>query len=122
MTQAIYTRELTPKEKRAIRRLVTAICANYADEYGCLPLDGTCYMFTIAYNTSSLCRYFRDVLLPLDPGLEALFTGQAVKPCKRCGKRFPLNGQQAYCSDACAHAARREATAARVRELRNRYS
>lgn len=38
-------RELTPKERRDIRRLVIAACASYDSEYGCLPLDGPCYMF-----------------------------------------------------------------------------
>ena len=34
-------RELTPKEIRSIRKLVTSKCANYDKEYGCLPLSGT---------------------------------------------------------------------------------
>ena len=84
-----YTRELTAREKRAIRRLVTTQCANYDHEYECLPLDGACYMFTIAFNTSSLCKYFKNGVLPLDPTLEAVFTHRPVKPCQRCGKQFP---------------------------------
>lgn len=32
-------RELTGREKQAIRRLVKSSCANYDEEYGCLPLD-----------------------------------------------------------------------------------
>ena len=38
------SRELTREEKRAIRKLVFSLCANYDREYGCLPLDGPCYM------------------------------------------------------------------------------
>ena len=34
-------RELTPKEIRSIRKLVTSKCASYDKEYGCLPLSGT---------------------------------------------------------------------------------
>lgn len=34
------SRELTREEKRAIRKLVFSLCANYDREYGCLPLDG----------------------------------------------------------------------------------
>ena len=117
-----HTRELTAKEKRAIRKLVTSMCANYDAEYECLPLDGTCYMFTIAFNTSNLCRYFRDAVLPTDPALEAVFTGKATKPCQRCGRKFPVNGRQAYCSNACADAARKAATAKRVRKHRTRHS
>ena len=112
------SRELTAKEKRAIRKLVTGQCASYDHEYECLPLDGTCYMFTIGFNTSGLCKYFRDAVLPLDPALEAVFTGQTVKPCQRCGRKFPVNGRQAYCADACADIARKEATARRVRKHR----
>lgn len=113
-----HARELTAREKGAIRRLVTSMCASYDPEYECLPLDGTCYMFTIAFNTSSLCRYFRNAVLPLDPALEAVFTGQPVKPCKRCGRRFPVRGRKAYCSDACTETARKAATARRVRKHR----
>ncbi len=117
-----YSRELPAKEKSAIRKLVTSMCANFDYEYQCLPLDGTCYMFTIAFNTSGLCKYFRNAVLPLDPALEGVFNHKPVKPCKRCGRKFPVNGRQAYCSDACAEAAKREATAARVRKRRNQNS
>lgn len=116
----IHTRELTAKEKRAIRKLVTTTCATYDPEYECLLLEGTCYMFTIAFNTSGLCRYFRDAVLPTDPALEAVFTGQPVKPCQRCSRKFPVNGRQAYCSERCASVARRDSTAKRVRKHRNR--
>lgn len=116
----LHTRELTAKEKRAIRKLVTTMCATYDREYECQLLEGTCYMFTIAFNTSGLCKYFRDHVLPLDPALEAVFTGEPVKPCRRCGKKFPVNGRQAYCSEICADAARKEATAKRVRKHRNK--
>ena len=115
-----YTRELTAREKRAVRRLVTTQCSNYDHEYECLPLDGTCYMFTIAFNTSSLCKYFKNAVLPLAPALEAVFTHQPVKPCQRCGKQFPLNGRQAYCSTACTEAAKKIAVVARVRRHRRK--
>ena len=117
-----YTHELTAKEKRAIRKLVTSGCANYDNEYGCLPLDGACYMFTIAFAGSSLCKWFQSAVLPLDPALEAVFTGKATKSCQRCGRKFPVNGRQAYCSDACAEARRKAATAKRVRKHRTRHS
>lgn len=115
-----FTRELTGKEKRGIQKLAMALCANYDHEYGCLLLDGTCYMCTIGLNTSSLCRYFKDAVLPLNPGLEAIFMLRPVKPCQRCDRKFPVAGRRAYCSDTCAHAARKAATAKRVRKHRNR--
>jgi len=113
-------RELTARELQAIRRLVTSECANFDNEYGCLPLDDACYMFTIAYVNSSLCRYFRDAVLPLDPALEAVFNRQPVKPwkpCKQCGRKIPIQGRRTYC-EACALSARKAATAARVRKHR----
>ena len=90
-------RELTAREVQTVRRLVTNECANYDHEYGCLPLDEACYMFTIAYVNSSLCKYFRDAVLPIDPALEAEFSHKPVKPCKRCGRKIPIRGKQAYC-------------------------
>ena len=125
-------RELTTREKKAIRRMVKSKCANgvpaklqilwggsYDNEYGCLPLDGTCYMFTVAFAGSSLCKWFQDAVLPLDPALEAVFSRKPLKACKRCGRKFPVNGRQTYCQ-ACAIPARKATTAARVRKHRGR--
>ena len=64
------SRELTREEKRSIRKLVFSLCANYDREYGCLPLDGPCYMLGKCW-TGAYCRYFRDAVLPNDPVLEA---------------------------------------------------
>ena len=60
------SRELTRKEKAAIRRLVVTLCANYDKEYGCLPLDCECYMLGKCW-TGAYCRYFREAVLPNDP-------------------------------------------------------
>lgn len=113
-------RELTAREKRQIKHLVTSLCANYDREYGCLPLDGECYMFGICYRDSALCSYFRSVVLPNEPELEAAFSPQPVAVCRECGKSFPASGRRMYCSEACSHAARRKQTAARVRRHRER--
>lgn len=126
MTRRIVTanRELTRSELRDIRRLVTAMCANYDSQCKeCLPLDGTCYMFGIAYTNSPLCKYFRNAVLPLNPELEAVFNSKNVsslKECKYCGKRFVPTGRQAYCSDACEQNGRLRDTAARVRKHRQK--
>ncbi len=116
-------REMTPKEKRAIKKLVVSRCANYDKEYGCLLLDCECPMFNAAYVGSSMCRWFRDAVLPNDPTLEAALRTQPTKICKQCGKRFPANGRKAYCSESCsescAEAARREKTALRVGKHRS---
>ncbi|MDO4568682.1 MAG: cysteine-rich VLP protein [Clostridia bacterium] len=115
-------RELTNREIARIGKLVVSRCANYDEEYGCLPLDGTCYMLGICYTNSPLCKYFRDAVLPTAPALYALFQKASLASCRQCGKRFHANGRRAYCSDACATAARRRQTAARVRRHRQRKS
>ena len=113
-------RELTAKEKRSIRKLVTDRCANYDKEYGCLPLGCECPMFGICYVGSVMCRYFRESVLPNDPELEAAFKTGPTKLCKHCGKPFPADGRRVYCSDNCAAAASRAQTAARVRKFRRK--
>ena len=117
MTQSQSCRELTAREKQAVRRLAITECANYDHEYECLPLNGTCYMFTIAFVNSNLCKYFRSAVLPLHPALEAMFSRKPVKPCKRCGRKIPVQGRRMYC-EPCALSIRKLATAERVRKHR----
>lgn len=114
------SRELTPKEKRAIRKLVIKFCANYDSEYGCLPLDCSCPMFGICYTSSAMCRYFRESVLPNDPELLAALESQPVRTCRYCGRKFPVDGKRVYCSRPCAEAARRRQNAARVRKFRSK--
>ena len=85
-------RELTPKEIRSVRKLVTVKCANYDKEYGCLPLDCACPMLNICYTHSAMCSYFRESVLPNDPELSAAFQPLPTKRCKHCGKPFPVTG------------------------------
>lgn len=68
------SRELTRREKTAIRALVTKWCANYDRELGCLPLECECFMLGKCW-TGAYCRYFREAVLPLDPALEADLSG-----------------------------------------------
>ena len=104
------SRELTRKEKTAIRSLVVTWCANYDREYGCLPLDSDCYMLGKCW-TGSYCRYFRESVLPLDPALEASLMSEGPRPdfkiCPVCGGPVPPDRRQAYCSTACAKKAHR---------------
>ena len=113
-------RELTPKEIRSIRKLVTTKCANNDKEYGCLPLDCECPMLNTCYTHSAMCSYFRESVLPNDPELSAAFQPLPTKRCKYCGKPFPVDGRKVYCSANCADAASREQTAARVRKHREK--
>ena len=118
-------RELTAREKQQIARLVKERCANYLEEdffTGCLPLDCDCPMLNKAYCGNSMCRYFRESILPNDPELETVLTGVAAKRCKHCGKPFPAKGRQMYCSVKCRDAAQRKQTAERVRKHRRNKS
>ena len=102
------SRELTRAELRDTRRLATEMCANYDHEYGCLLLDGRCYMhYGIAYTNSGLCKYFRDAVLPLNPQLEAVFNGEniadQIKHCEICGDElFSVGNKAKYCKP-CAY-------------------
>ena len=115
-------RELTGTERAAIRKLVKCLCANYDHEYGCLLLDGDCYMFYgVAYTNTGMCKYFRNAVLPTDPEMEAMLTGSAAvktRPCAQCGAVFPADGKRAYCSDACANTALRKQKRDYIRKKR----
>jgi len=118
-------RELTKKELQEIRRSVKIMCANYDGHYNeCVLLNGPCYMFYgYAYTNTGMCKWFRNAVLPLGPELERTLTGSAApetKPCSICGKAFPLNGRQTYCSEKCVKAGRRKSVAKNVREYRKR--
>lgn len=115
-------RELTRRERTAIRRLVTGLCANYDPEYGCLPLDyGDCYMLVKCW-TGAYCKYFQKAVLPLDPVLEADLTGTPAvlfcKTCPVCGAAYLPVTSQTYCSEACRRKGKREAD--RRRQQRHR--
>lgn len=82
------SRELPRQERTAIRSLVIKWCANYSKEYGCLLLDGGCYMLGKCW-TGAYCRYFREAVQPLDSALEAALTSVGPAPgtrhCPVCG-------------------------------------
>ena len=118
MTKPI--RELTEKERRGIKKLVTQKCANYDPEYSCLPLDCACVMLEKAYCGNAMCRYFRESVLPYDPELNASLQHLAARRCKVCGKRFPAKGRKMYCSEKCAGTARKQQTLKRVRKHRKK--
>ena len=115
-------RELTGAERAAIRKLVKSLCANYDHEYGCLLLDDNCYMFYgVAYTNIGMCKYFRRAVLPTDPVMEAMLTGNEAaetRPCGVCGAEFPAHRKQTYCSDACAGAAQRKRNREFMRQKR----
>lgn len=114
-------RELTRRERAAIRSLVVKWCANYDRDYGCLPLDCGCYMLDKCW-TGTYCRYFREAVLPLDPGLEAALNAPipapALRVCPVCGRSFLPKRQQRYCSPVCMAEANRRKTRERMRRKR----
>lgn len=116
-------RELTRAELRDVRRLVSDMCANYDRDYGCLLLDGKCYMhYGVAYTNSALCKYFRAAVLPLNPQLEAVFNGENVaeriKRCAECGTElYTSGGKQKYC-EPCALRVQRKQKADWIRKRR----
>jgi len=117
-------RELTREEQAALRKLVASLCINYDYEYGCLPLDGPCFMFG-KWWTGGYCKYFHTAVLPADPALEAALTGEAVpavdtRTCVICRKPFSANGKQAYCSADCARKAHRCQQRKHMRDKRGR--
>jgi predicted nucleic acid-binding Zn ribbon protein len=117
--QTASVRDLTREERAAIHTLVVKYCANYQRQYGCLPLDGECYML-LKWWTGADCKYFDAAVLPLDPALLASLTGGAVdlRPCALCGQPFRANGKQAYCSANCAAKAQRKRNREHMRKKR----
>ena len=111
-------REPTRAERAATRKLVKDLCANYSQEYGCLLLDGDCYLFT----NSGMCSYFEKSVLPTDPILQAALTGGAAietRVCAICGEIFPAYGKKAYCADVCANEAKKRKQRGYMRERRS---
>ena len=117
-------RELTRAERKAIRTLVTGMCANYdSTEALCLPLDCPCYMLG-KWWTGAYCRYFREAVLPLDPALMAALCADGpapdTRPCAVCGRPFVPDGRQAYCSEACKAEGNRRHSRERMRKKRRK--
>ena len=110
--------ELSNSEKKRIKKHVTNCCANYSKEYGCLPLETECYMFSVGFTDSKLCKYYEQAVMPTDAELYALFKGIPTRICKQCGQPFSVIGKKDYCSERCAAEARRRQTAERVRKHR----
>ena len=108
---------ITAKERRIIRSLVINECANYDSKGGCLPKDRPCYMLEAKYS-GKFCQYFESSVLPFDKELEASLNRKPMKICKQCGKKFPINGKQVYCSDSCKAKGRNAANAAWMRKNR----
>jgi len=77
--------------------------------------------YGVAYTNTGMCKYFRNAVLPTDPAMEAMLTGDApidIRPCSVCGAEFPAHRKQAYCSDSCANKAQRKQQREHMRKKR----
>ena len=115
-------RELTTKEKREIKVLVTGLCINYDKTIGCLLLEDDCPMLLKCYNNCCVCRYFRESVLPSNPVLEAVFATGVLKVCKNCGKKFKGRPRKSCCSEKCTKELANKRTKQRVRKQRQKQA
>ena len=118
-------RELTRTERAAIRNLVS-MCANYDSNFGCLPMECSCYMLG-KWWAGSYCKYFQNSVLPNDPKLAASLLGDAApavktRTCSVCGKIFQSSGKGVYCSLACKGEGNRRKSRARMQKKRDAES
>ena len=122
MITSAEPRELTRPERAVIKKLVTDMCANYDRGYGCLIIDGGCYMLN-KWWTCNYCKYFVKAVLPTDPILEASLLG-AETPlqdiCAICNKPYIPDGKQSYCSAACKAEGNRRKSRERMRKKRRK--
>ena len=102
---------MTSDQLRRAKRLIRAECCNFDAEHNeCFALDegdGCVCVQSISY--SLLCKWFREMVLPLDPMLEAeVLKKNNQKKCIRCGRSFIPSGRNAkYCPDCARRAERR---------------
>lgn len=104
-------------QKRSAAMLIREECVN-CFQGQCLPLDTACPQL---YSDSLLCKWFRDVVLPLNKELLAQVMGvDALKSCASCGRMFrALSNRAKYCK-ACAAKERRKKDA--ERKYRSRHA
>lgn len=113
-------RELSRSEKAMISSSVHKKCANYDNEYGCMPMDSDCYMLKIGYTDSSLCKYYENCILPTEVEIQMHLRKMNgnMKECEICGSLFVACKNQKFCSEACKIIAQRKGAAERKRRQR----
>lgn len=122
--QKSLERELPKSEKREIKTLVKQYANFRKEEQECLPLDSCCFMINKAY-TGTLCKYFKNALLPLNLNLERVLTKNydiSQKKCGICGGIFNAVKNKRYCSDRCKVIAKKQVNRERARKYRNKGS
>ena len=110
---------LSPGQCRSTRSLIRKECCNY-DSGICLAMNS--HHCTQEISCHVWCRWFQDLLLPLDPALGAdIFRNQTLRKCSKCGVRFiPASPRGKYCP-RCSLIVRREKNARYKRESRRKH-
>ena len=106
---------------RRARTLIRQLCANY-DGGNCLLLDdGEPCVCPQLITSSLICKYFREIVLPNDPDLQAMLLFQPdARRCMICGASFlPASNRTKYCRN-CAATVHRKQKAECERRRRSR--
>ena len=119
--ESMISRQLTRKERTAIKNLIKTMCANYDRAYDCCPLldDYSCYQLTQQF-TGCTCRYYQEAVLPLNSSLQAAFYPDCTRCCCMCGDGYiPTGRSQKYCP-SCKVEMKKLAAAKRAKSYRDR--
>lgn len=111
---------ITPKQSRAVNKLVRRLCCN-CDHDNCLLLDdGDTHKCVQIISQSGInCNYFKNDVLPADEKLYAeIICKSNRKICTECGKRFYSEAKNKRYCDTCSEKIRREKAAERKRRQR----
>ena len=111
---------MTEAQLKEARKLIRNECCNYVKGH-CIALDDgiddTCPQW---YTYSLLCKWFRHVILPMNPLMEAEILGKSLetKKCSVCGKPFVPGSNRARFCKACAIKRKRKSKATWARRNR----
>lgn len=102
---------MTTDQSRKANLLIKQACANYdAALNNCIALDdGTAFGCPQMLTHSLLCKYFKNAVLPTEPGLEVqIRKTREVAKCSKCGAPIAkTSNRRKYCDD-CAKAVHRK--------------
>ena len=102
---------MTTEQSRKANSLIKQWCANYdAALNNCIALDdGTAPGCPQMLTHSLLCKYFKNAVLPTEPGLEVqIMRTREIAKCSKCGAPIAkTSNRRKYCDD-CAKAIHRK--------------
>jgi len=125
---------LTPKQHRAVKKLVERECSNYY-RGSCILINGGIGRCPQLDNKELCCEvrhatlyvkesFFNEAVLPLNENLyaELMQSTNSMKQCERCRQSFTASSnRQKYCKD-CAAIEQKIKDAARKRKYRGKAS